>query len=72
MRDCYCSHKYVDADGDIAHEFYEQQRIMYKTPNGKRRKSKMIMRKIPTNELTPLVIVNSNTPLIILLILITN
>ena len=46
---------FIDTDGDVAHEFYEQQRITYKTQNSKKKKSKVIMRKIPADELVPVV-----------------
>lgn len=49
------SRKYIDSDGDVAHEFYEQQRVTYKTPDGRRKRSRVIMRKVPNEQLTPLV-----------------
>ena len=51
----FFSHKYRDADGDIAHEFYEQQRITYKTKDGRRKRSRVIMKKVPRGQLTPMV-----------------
>ena len=51
----FFSHKYRDADGDIAHEFYEQQRITYKTKDGRRKRSRVIMKKVPREQLTPMV-----------------
>lgn len=55
------SRKFVDADGDIAHEFYVQQTITYKTPNSRKRKSKVIMKKVSEEDLTPVVSVFNRT-----------
>lgn len=61
MNSCGCniirvsSRKYIDSDGDVAHEFYEQQRITYKSKDGRRKRSRVVMRRIPNEELTPLV-----------------
>ncbi|XP_067934251.1 tumor suppressor candidate 2-like [Watersipora subatra] len=63
---------YIDVDGDIAHEFYEQRRVSFKTPNSKKRKTKVIMCKIPPEELRPVGMeelshpsINVNYPLIL-------
>lgn len=51
----FCSPEYKDSDGDTADEFYEQQSISYKVPNGKKRKCRIVMQKVPKEQLKPVV-----------------
>ncbi|KAF6041253.1 hypothetical protein EB796_000415 [Bugula neritina] len=55
------SQLYIDGDGDIAHEFYEQEKVMYKSKNGKKKRSRIIMKKVPNTQLTPLTASSSDT-----------